>query len=167
MITTQTSLFIIFLINGLIIGLLFDIFRILRKTIKTSDFFTYIEDFIFWILTGIILLYSIFKYNNGEIRLFMFVAALLGVIIYILTISSYIIKINVAVINFIKKIIITVFSFIFTPFRKFFSFIKKRFFNPISFIIINIRKNVKLLLSNIKNMKNIRIKYKQKRQVKK
>lgn len=153
MITNQTSLFLIFIINGFIIGLLFDIFRILRKTIKTSDFFTYIEDFIFWILTGSILLYSIFTFNNGEIRLFMFLAALIGVILYIMLISSYFIKVNVTIINFIKKIFIKIFSLLVIPFIKIFNFIKKTFFKPISFMIINIRKNFKNFYLNIKKMK--------------
>lgn len=72
MITNQAYLFLVFIINGLLIGLLFDIFRILRRAFKTSDFVTYIEDILFWILTGFSILYSIFVFNNGEIRLFMF-----------------------------------------------------------------------------------------------
>ena len=60
MITNQAYLFLIFVINGLLIGLLFDFFRILRLSFKTRDFVTYIEDIIFWIITGIIVLYSIF-----------------------------------------------------------------------------------------------------------
>ena len=65
MVTNQAYLFCIFIINGIIIGILFDFFRILRKTFKTSDLITYIEDSMFWILTGIIILYSIFVFNNG------------------------------------------------------------------------------------------------------
>ena len=76
MVTNQAYLFLVFIINGIIIGLLFDFFRILRKTINTKDIITYFEDIIFWILTGSIILYSIFTFNNGEIRLFMFLAIL-------------------------------------------------------------------------------------------
>ena len=72
MVTNQAYLFCIFIINGIIIGILFDFFRILRKTFKTSDLITYIEDSLFWILTGIIILYSIFVFNNGEIRFLYF-----------------------------------------------------------------------------------------------
>ena len=72
MVTNQAYLFCIFIINGIIIGILFDFFRILRKTFKTSDLITYIEDSLFWILTGIIILYSIFVFNSGEIRFFIF-----------------------------------------------------------------------------------------------
>ena len=69
----QAYSFIIFILNGLIIGLIFDIFRIFRKSFKTPDFITYLQDFIFWIIAGSILLYSIFKFNNGELRLYIFI----------------------------------------------------------------------------------------------
>ena len=140
MIENQAYLFGIFVINGIVIGLLFDFFRILRKSFKTNDFITYIEDILFWILAGIILLYSIFIFNNGEIRLFMFLAVLLGIIIYILSISSYIIKINVKIINCIKFIIIKIWNIISIPFTYIIKILRKLFFRPISFIIINIKK---------------------------
>ena len=106
MITNQAYLFLIFTVNGIIIGLLFDFFRILRKTMKTKDIVTYIEDFIFWILTGAIILYSIFTFNNGEVRFYMFLAILMGAITYLLFVSKYVIEINVAIITFLKKVII-------------------------------------------------------------
>ena len=56
MAVNQTYLFIIFTIVGIIIGILFDIFRILRKSFKTKDIVTHIEDIFFWILTGIIII---------------------------------------------------------------------------------------------------------------
>ena len=140
MIENQAYLFGIFVINGIVIGLLFDFFRILRKSFKTNDFITYIEDILFWILAGIILLYPIFIFNDGEIRLFMFLAVLLGIIIYILSISSYIIKINVKIINCIKFIIIKIWNIISIPFTYIIKILRKLFFRPISFIIINIKK---------------------------
>lgn len=51
MINNQANLFLIFTINGVIIGLLFDFFRILRRSFNTKDFVTYIEDILFWLLT--------------------------------------------------------------------------------------------------------------------
>ena len=69
----QAYLFVIFILNGFLIGILFDIFRILRKSFKTKDWLTYIQDILFWILTGFIVLYSIFRFNNGELRGFIFI----------------------------------------------------------------------------------------------
>ena len=108
MITNQAYLFLIFTLDGIIIGLLFDFFRILRKTIKTKDFITYLEDLIFWILAGTIILYSVFTFNNGEIRLYMFIAIMIGIITYMICISKYFININVTIINIAKKILIKI-----------------------------------------------------------
>lgn len=44
---SQGQIFIVFLIIGLCLGLFFDVFRALRKTFKTTDFVTYIEDITF------------------------------------------------------------------------------------------------------------------------
>ena len=155
MIENQAYLFGIFVINGILIGLLFDFFRILRKSFKTNDFITYVEDIVFWILTGIILLYSIFLFNNGEIRLFMLIAVLLGLIIYMLSISRYIIKVNVKIINFFKTIILKIISIILIPFKYIVKIFRKIFFRPVSFIIINIKKFSTNYLKKLSNkMKN-------------
>ncbi len=147
----QAYLFLIFVINGLLIGILFDIFRILRKSFKTSDFITYIEDIIFWILTGILTLYFIFYYNNGEIRFYIFLGIILGTLIYMLTISKYIIKFSVTIITFFKDIIIKASKIILYPLKLVITILKKLFFRPISFICINFKKTLiknKLQISN-------------------
>lgn len=152
MVTNQAYLFLIFMVNGIIIGILFDFFRILRKSFKTADLITYIEDILFWILAGIILLYSIFVFNNGEIRLFMFLAVILGTIIYMLIASKYVIKINVTIITFVKKILLVPINFIAKILRKI-------FFKPISFVIINIKKiSTNLCKNTYNNLKNIKFK---------
>lgn len=159
MITNQAILFLIFCINGILIGLLFDFFRILRRSFKTHDIVTYIQDVLFWILTGFILLYSIFTFNNGEIRLFMFLGVALGVIFYMLCLSSYVIKVNVIIIKFLKNIIIKIFGIISIPFKAIYNLIRKIFFKPISFLIINIRKSSTNFLKNsyqsLKNTKKV------------
>lgn len=160
MVENQLELFLIFITNGIIIGILFDIFRVLRKTFKTNDIVTYLEDILFWILTGIIVLYSIFTFNNGEIRLFMFLAIFIGSIIYLFLFSSYFIKINVIILNILKNIILKIIKIIEIPFKYICMFIRKIFFKPISFIIINLRKNstnlYKHFIKNIKKPKKLK-----------
>ena len=103
LVISQTQVFLIFIFCGCIIGLLFDMFRILRKTFKTPDIITYIEDIVFWLLTCIILAYTILKYNNGELRLFVFIGLFIGITLYILLISNFIINTCVKFINIIKS----------------------------------------------------------------
>lgn len=149
----QTYLFAIFLLNGFLIGLLFDIFRILRKSFKTNDFITYLEDITFWIMTGFIILYSIFKFNNGELRGFLFVGIIIGTLMYMLIFSKIFMKVNLYIINLFKKLFYTI---IILPFMFIFKILKRIIFKPISFLIINFKKtlsNFKLKIKNLFNKK--------------
>ena len=129
----QAYLFVIFTFVGMIIGILFDFFRILRKTFKTKDIITYIEDIIFWIMTGIIIIHSMYKFCDGELRFFMIIGIVLGTAIYMLTISRYVIIISLSI---IKIIIVTLIY----PIKTLFEMTKKIIFKPIVFICINLRK---------------------------
>ena len=147
----QLTNFIYFIITGMILGIIFDIFRILRKSFKTSDIVTNIEDIIFGLITGGILLTSIFLFNNGELRLYLFLGIAFGIFLYMLLISKYFININVTIINFIKKII----TLITKPFIILLKFIKKLFFKPISFICINLKLLFKKIFKNFKKSTKI------------
>lgn len=147
----QVYLFGIFILNGLLIGLIFDFFRILRKCFKTKNWVTYIQDISFWIITGLIILYSIFKFNNGELRGYIFIGILLGISLYILIFSKTFIKVNLLIINFIKKVLNFI---IIKPIKIFIKFTKKFLVKPISFIIINISKNLSDLKIKFKKLNN-------------
>lgn len=144
----QLTNFLYFIATGIILSIIFDIFRILRRTIKTSDIITNIEDIIFGIITGIIILSSIFMFNNGELRLYIFIGIILGIIIYMVFISKYFIKFNVIIINSIKKIIKTIIK----PFKILLKIMKKIFLRPISFIVINIKSFVYKFYIKIKKV---------------
>lgn len=152
MVTNQAYLFLIFTINGIVIGVLFDIFRILRRSFKTSDIVTYIQDILFWILTGLILLYSIFTFSNGEVRFYMFLGVFLGCLLYMLIFSKYFINVNVKIVITIKKIVGKIISIIIFPVKIIINIIRKIFFKPINFITINIKK---IKINSQKKIKNV------------
>lgn len=117
----QAYLFLVFSLTGVAIGVLFDFFRILRRTIKTSNIITYIEDVLFWILTGLLILYNIWYFNNGEIRIYMFLGIIMGVLIYMSTLSNILIKIFSKILQVIIKTIELPIKTIITVFRKIFT----------------------------------------------
>lgn len=139
---TQAHLFYIFILTGILLGVLFDVFRILRKSFKTSDLITYIEDVVFWILAGFLLFYTVYKFNNGEIRSYVFLGIALGLTAYLIIFSKIFIKINVTIIVSVKNICIQITRFILYPLKLILNLLRKMFLKPISFIFINIRKNV-------------------------
>lgn len=143
----EVYIFTVFILDGIIIGLLFDIFRILRKSFKTPDIITYCEDFTFWILTFLLILYSVFKFNNGELRLFIFIGLVVGILIYLLAFSKLFINVSVRIVSFVKKIINIVFII---PIIYLIKFIRKILCRPIIFISINTGRLLSNLIEKLK-----------------
>ena len=144
MVTNQAYIFLIFTITGIVIGLLFDFFRVLRRSFKTKDIITYIQDVLFWILAGLILLYTVFTFSNGES------------ILYMLMCSKYFITINVKFIILIKKIIFILIN----PIKIIIKFLYDKIFKNIIIILKKFKKILKI--SNKKkdfSKKSRKIKY--------
>ena len=118
MVQNQAYLFLVFSLTGVEIGILFDFFRILRKTIKTGNIVTYIQDILFWILTGILVLYNLWYFNNGEIRVYMFLGIIIGTLIYMSTLSNIFVKLFTKILRMIIKVLEIPFKTIITIFRK-------------------------------------------------
>ena len=137
--SNQAYIFGIFILNGFIIGILFDMFRSFRKILKTPDFITYIHDILFWALTGGILTYSIFKFNNGKLRSYIFLGVILGILVYMLIFSKIFLKINTNILNLIKNMIIFT---IIKPVIYIYNFVKKLVFKSVRFIFINLKKTI-------------------------
>ena len=143
-IISQLQYFALYTICGIAIGMFFDKLRILRRSFKTPDIVTYIEDIIFGIITGIFLIIIIFVLNNGELRFYIFLALLLGNILYLSTISKYFIKLNVTIITTFKHVIIKAFMIITFPIRKLLYLLKKYILSlilkPFRILTINAKK---------------------------
>ena len=142
----EIYIFSLFILTGMIIGILFDIFRIFRKNFKTIDSITYIQDFLFWILTGIILLYSIFAFNNGELRGYIFVGIILGIFLYMLILSKPFVRISSKIISLMKKILSVPINFL----NK---YVIKPLSNLLSRLLNWIKKIIKVNIPKI-NLKN-------------
>lgn len=145
---SQIGIFLIYFIAGVLICLLYDIFRALRKTVKTPDFVTNIEDIIFWIFVAIFLIYLIFIVSSGKIRFFMFVAICSGGIGYYFTLSKYFMNISVHILSVFKIIVKKIINILIIPLR----------------VFLKINKRVKCIMCiNLKNIsKNINKKQKKK-----
>lgn len=133
-IAEQTQIFIIFVIVGIIISFLFDIFRIFRKVYKFSNMLIYMQDILFWLLTGIIILQAIFKFNSGDIRIFLFLGIFVGVFNYISLFSIYVIKIGSFILKLINTLIRKLINVFKVPICKILNFMIKYY--------RNLRKNV-------------------------
>ena len=101
---SQEQIFILFFVIGLIISIIFDFFRAIRKNFKASDFATLIEDIVFLGITSFLIVFSIIKINGGEVRFYIFLAIFFGILLYSLTISNLCVIIFNVIVRICKKI---------------------------------------------------------------
>ncbi len=128
---SQEEIFLLFFIIGIIIGLIFDFFKVLRKSFKTSDMVTFIQDLMFLLISGTLIIFSIIKLNGGEVRFYLFLGIFFGILIYSLTISNLYVIILYEIVKICKRVF--------------------GFFSKIFFIIFNTFKNIfKYIYSKIK-----------------
>ena len=101
------------------------------------------------------MLYSIFKFNNVELRFYLFLGIFIGLLLYLLIFSKVFIKICVFIISIIKKIINFI---VIIPIKFICTLLKKIFFKPIVFICISFKmglKKIKLPSFKIKHKKKV------------
>ena len=152
MVEDQALIFIVFTFTGILLGILFDFFRVFRRTFNTIDFITYLEDILYWILAGIIVLYNIWFFNNGEIRFFMIIGIVMGAIIYSLLFSPILIKIETMILTKLKNIIMFFYKIIIIPIEKIINFFA--FYTSKINIIAKKQNNKSSKLSILKKIKN-------------
>lgn len=87
----------------------------------------------------------------------MFLGLAFGIIIYLLTLSSIIIKISVGIIVFLKKTLKAIIKIIFTPIKLIYNFFDKFIFRPVYLFFIKSKsfltkrfKNINFKSKNIK-----------------
>ena len=117
MIQNQLFSFFIYVIVGILLGFIFDIFRALRKSIKNSTVATNIEDILFVIISFIIIAMVVQIVSKGELRFYILLGIILGILIYFLSVSKYIITGETWILKSIIKILKSIYNF-FTKFFK-------------------------------------------------
>ena len=146
----QVLIFALCCLCGIVIAMVFDTFRISRRIVRTGILVTCIEDLLFWLAATVILFALSLKFNNGEIRWYMFVGIALGAVVYFKTASEYIIRFFVVVVKFTKVIIFKTLYFAFFPFRFLLRLINKPLFLVINFGkrgVFNLRRKIAFKLT--------------------
>jgi spore cortex biosynthesis protein YabQ len=88
----QLYYFLITIAAGLIIGVLFDIYRIIRGFNNPGNFITAAADILFWLFAAILIFIYFLFTTNGELRYYTVVAVIIGLILYFKIISNSLVK---------------------------------------------------------------------------
>jgi len=111
----QAWLFSATILVGAAIGLLYDIFRIFRKTAPHTGLAVQLEDLLFWLTATGLTFYYMLHRNSGEIRPFALLGIGLGLVLYFATISRLVLVVFVSVVNYIKKVVAVVIKILLVP----------------------------------------------------
>ena len=111
----ETISFLAFTILGNIYGILFDYFRALRKVKKRRDIIVSIQDIVYFVIVGIVLILFMYIYMKESLRMYLIFSVVLGLVIYISIVGNKVRDIFVKLINGYNKFV----NFIFLPFEMF------------------------------------------------
>ncbi len=105
LIVEQVYIFLYAILAGAVAAFFYDILRIKRRAIRTGVVIISLEDIVYWFVAAVFLFITVYKSNSGEMRGFIFIGNILGVILYETLLSSLIITSSVMIINIIKIVL--------------------------------------------------------------
>ncbi|WP_268919958.1 spore cortex biosynthesis protein YabQ [Acetivibrio mesophilus] len=116
-VSNQAYVFFSCVLGGMIVAFIYDIFRVRRKAIRSSNLIVYFEDFIYWIIVALTLFAIIYRSNEGEIRGYLILGIVIGIILYALLLSKIVMTIFLFIINIIYKAAVTLCGILLLPIR--------------------------------------------------
>lgn len=112
--TSQVLTFVMTIVTGILLGALFDCYRVLRSTFNPQAFMTWLTDLLYWLIATGVVFVSLVLSNWGELRFYVFIGILGGLGVYYKWLSlwairllSHGIRILIAGVRLLKRILIT------------------------------------------------------------
>lgn len=152
-VSSQALIFITSIEVGIVMGMIFDLVRVVRKIVKHPNFLVQVEDLLYWIACGLIGFYMLYVSNYANIRPFVFMGIVLGAIFYFATFSILFMKAATAVINYVKALLKRLWQLCLIPLRWIVRMIKR----PINYI--NKQAEILREKKRIEHRKKLRVKY--------
>ncbi len=96
-------------ISGFIIGVFFDIYRIIRGK-ERIKIISILEDVLFWILCSLSIFIFLLKFNYGFLNVYVYIFILIGIFTYFSVLSKRLLKLERFLIERILKTIRIIFK---------------------------------------------------------
>ena len=104
-VTKELIFFLYFILEGIVGGILLDLLRVLRRNRKVNDFIVYLEDFVYWLVIGGMVIWLSYTLDTGAIRMYMILGLFLGMLIYFLTLTKVMYKVFDFVCRYLLRLI--------------------------------------------------------------
>ncbi len=104
-VTDQGDVFLISMLYGVILSLVYDVVRSFRRTVAHTNFSIAVEDFLYWMFWMCMIISMIYTYNNGELRSYVILGLLLGSGLYFLMLTRLMVFLLTFMMKKIRQII--------------------------------------------------------------
>ena len=111
----QVNLIVFSLLSGIITGVFFDVYRLIRGFENPNRFLTAIQDLLFWTLTAIVVFIFLMYTNEGYLNFYVYVCLIIGVYLYLKLLSKTFIKLQYKSLKFNGKMFRVVLNTILYP----------------------------------------------------
>lgn len=122
----QIKLVVYSFLAGILTGLLFDIYRILRGFGDPNKILTFIEDTLFWIFTAIVVFVFLLYTNYAYIGMYVYMWIIIGIYVYLKAISRGFLKFQYFILYGITRLIRIIFKILFFPFEFIIYFLRQK-----------------------------------------
>ena len=102
--STQIRTFLLIVTTGIVLGILFDTYRVLRRRFRPPWLVTSLTDLLYCLLASAIAFTALLAGNWGELRFYVYIALLVGIIAYYRLVSQYVMKFIMALLQLITKL---------------------------------------------------------------
>ncbi|SHK21685.1 spore cortex biosynthesis protein YabQ [Paramaledivibacter caminithermalis] len=160
----QLYVFLTTFYGGIVIGFMYDIYKIYRDILNTRKFIAIIQDILFWITISIVVICVLIYSDDGKIRGYSIIGFILGALIYNLLLSRIVVKTIKIFLSTIKNIlykihekVLKIFEFFYKcimyPYNKIYKLIKpliiklKKFLSIPKTMVNEIKKYSKTILN--------------------
>ena len=114
-ITQEAFVFICSALCGGLLYFLYDLFRVIRKESFASSAIIHLQEAVFWTLALVVMFFGLLYLNNGVVRFYELVGAILGAILYGLTLSKWVLQFFCRILTFFSRFFKLFFKILLTP----------------------------------------------------
>ena len=112
----QFSIILYALLAGILTGLMFDLYRIIRGS-KVPKFIVVIEDILFWVLSAMIVFAFLLYTNYAFLGAYVYVFMIISLALYMKFISNSCLKLELKIVSVLGKIFRVIFKNVIYPFK--------------------------------------------------
>lgn len=103
--------------GGLLIGFIYDLYKVFRQLFNPKKIATHIQDIFFWTIISVVAFYVLIISNQGDLRFYNFLGFMIGVFVYHYLLSRKIIQTLLFILRKTKELLWDIWQLFLYPFR--------------------------------------------------